>query len=72
MEKFGLDPNDPNDWEKIKFIISTVLTSGTKIAYESSWRRILEITVNGVKAIVEVRYYIKDGRILSIGTAFVQ
>jgi len=72
LEKFGLDPNDPNDWEKIKFIISTVLTSGTKIAYESSWRRILEITVNGVKAIVEVRYYIKDGRILSIGTAFVQ
>ena len=72
LEKFGLDPNDPNDWEKIKFIISTVLTSGTKIAYENSWRRILEITVNGVKAIVEVRYYIKDGRILSIGTAFVQ
>jgi len=57
---------------KIKFIISTVLTSGTKIANGNSWRRILEVTVNGVKAIVEVRYYIKDGGILSIGTAFVQ
>lgn len=70
-----IDPKDPKRWEKIKIIISIVMSSKTTELYKSENKKVLEVfiwTSQGfVKEILEVTYKVVDG-ILRISNAWVR